>query len=337
MIYPSFIKENNCIGVPAPSAGADCTERINKSLNAKKTLEKLGCKLILSENLLKCEKGRSATAKERAKEINNMFNSKDINMILCAAGGEFLVEILPYIDFDLIKENPKFIAGFSDPTGLLYPITTKCDIATIYGQNFTSFGAETLHQSQLDFLEVVKGNLNEEYNYDLYENECVEKKTGLENYNLTEKVFWKTLDDKPATIKGRIIGGCFDVISTLAGTKYDGIKTFNEKYKNDGIIWYFDNCELSKEETIRVLWKMNELGYFKYTKGIVFGRFGTDKTYYDYDTKTCLKDSVLKELNIPIIYDADVSHKAPCLTIVNGAIAEIDVKDGKAKIKFEYK
>lgn len=337
MIYPSFIKENNCIGVPAPSAGADCAERINKSLNAKKTLEKLGYKLILSENLLKCEKGRSTTAKQRAKEINNMFSSKDINMILCAAGGEFLVEILPYIDFDLIKENPKFIAGFSDPTGLLYPITTKCDIATVYGQNFTSFGAEALHQSQLDFLEIVKGNLNEEYNYDLYENEYVEKKTGLENYNLTEKVFWKTLDDKPATIKGRIIGGCFDVISTLAGTKYDGIKTFNEKYKNDGIIWYFDNCELSKEETIRVLWKMNELGYFKYTKGIVFGRFGTDKTYYDYDTKTCLKDSVLKELDIPIIYDADISHKAPCLTIVNGAIVEIDVKDGKGKIKFEYK
>ena len=337
MIYPSFIKENNCIGVPAPSAGADCAERINKSLNAKKTLEKLGYKLILSENFLKCEKGRSTTAKQRAKEINNMFSSKDINMILCAAGGEFLVEILPYIDFDLIKENPKFIAGFSDPTGLLYPITTKCDIATIYGQNFTSFGSETLHQSQLDFLEIVKGNLNEEYSYDLYENEYVEKKTGLENYNLTEKVFWKTLDDKPATIKGRIIGGCFDVISTLAGTKYDGIKNFNEKYKNDGIIWYFDKCELSKEETIRVLWKMNELGYFKYTKGIVFGRFGTDKTYYDYDTKTCLKDSVLKELNIPIIYDADISHKAACLAIVNGAIAEIDVKDGKGKIKFEYK
>ena len=336
MIYPSFIKENDCIGVPAPSAGADCAERINKSLNAKKTLEKLGYKLILSENLLKSEKGRSATAKERAKEINNMFSNKDINMILCAAGGEFLVEILPYIDFDLIKENPKFIAGFSDPTGLLYPITTKCDIATVYGQNFTSFGSETLHQSQLDFLEIVKGNLKEEYNYDLYENEYVEKKTGLENYNLTEKVFWKTLDDEPVTIKGRIIGGCFDVISTLAGTKYDGINDFNQKYKNDGIIWYFDNCELSKEETIRVLWKMNELGYFKYTKGIVFGRFGIDKTCYDYDVKSCLEDSILKGLNIPVIYDADISHKAPCLTIVNGAIAEINIKNGKAKILFKY-
>lgn len=337
MIYPKFIKENNCIGVPAPSAGADCQERINKSLNAKDTLENLGYKLILSKNLLTCENGRSAPVKERAKEINDMFSNKEIDMILCAAGGEFLVEILPYIDFDIIKENPKFIAGFSDPTGLLYPITTKCDIATIYGQNFTSFGTETLHQSQIDFLDIIKGNLKEEHSYDLYENEYVEKKTGLENYNLTEKVYWNTLDNKPATIKGRIIGGCFDLISSLAGTKYDGINSFNEKYKNDGIIWYFDNCELSKEETIRVLWKMNELNYFKYAKGVIFGRFGVDTTYYNYSVKSCLEDSILKELNIPIIYDADISHKAPCLTIINGAIADVNVKNGKAKIVFEYK
>lgn len=337
MIYPKFIKENSCIGVPAPSAGADCQERINKSLNAKKTLEGLSYKLLLSKNLLKCENGRSAPAKERAKEINDMFSNKEVDMILCAAGGEFLVEILPYIDFDIIKENPKIIAGFSDPTGLLYPITTKCDIATIYGQNFTSFGTETLHQSQIDFLDIIKGNLKEEHSYDLYENEYVEKKTGLENYNLTEKVYWNTLDNKPVTIKGRIIGGCFDLISSIAGTKYDGINSFNERYKNDGIIWYFDNCELSKEETIRVLWKMNELNYFKYAKGVIFGRFGVDTTYYNYSVKSCLEDSILKELNIPIIYDADISHKAPCLTIINGAIADINVKNGKAKIVFEYK
>lgn len=337
MIYPNFIKENACIGVPAPSAGADNAERINKSLNAKKTLEKLGYKLVLSKNLLKSEKGRSAPAKERAKEINDMFRNKNVDMILCAAGGEFLVEILPYIDFNAIKENPKFIAGFSDPTGLLYPITTKLDIATIYGQNFTSFGSESLHQSQKDFLEIVKGNLKEEHSYDLYEGEYLEKKTGLENYNLTEKVYWNTLDNKPVNLKGRIIGGCFDLIATLSGTKYDGINEFNEKYKNDGIIWYFDNCELSKEETIRVLWKMNELNYFKYAKGVIFGRFGVDESRYNYDVKSCLEDSILKELNVPVIFDADISHKAPCLTIVNGSITEINIKDGKAKVLFKYK
>ena len=54
-----------------------------------------------------------------------------------------------------------------------------------------------------------------------------------------------------------------------------------EKYKNDGIIWYFDNCELSKEELIRTIWKLNELDYFKYAKAIIFGRFGSNQTSYD--------------------------------------------------------
>ena len=337
MKYPKFIKKGDCIGVPAPSAGAGLIEKQNKMLNAKKNLETLGYKLILSENILKCEKGRSASELERATEINEMFINDDINMILCATGGDFLVEILPYVNFELLKDNPKFVAGFSDPTGILYPITTKYDIATIYGQNFSSYGTEKLHQSQKDFLEITKGNLITCHSYDLYEKNHLERITGLEGYNLTEKVYWHTIDDKPVSLKGRIIGGCFDLISELAGTKYDGINEFNEKYKDDGIIWYFDNCEFSKEETIRTLWKMGELGYFKYSKGIIFGRFGVDTTYYDYDVKSCLQDSVINKLNIPIIYDACISHKAPCMTIINGAIATINVKDGKGTISFELK
>lgn len=337
MKYPKFIKENDCIGVPAPSAGAGAIEKKNKMLHAQKKLENLGYKLTLSDYLLKCEKGRSASEYERAKEINDMFKSENIDLILCATGGDFLVEILPYVDFDLLKDKPKFVAGFSDPTGLLYPITTKYDIATIYGQNFSSFGTEEFHQSQIDFLEIMKGNLIVQKSYDLYEEQHPKKITGLEGYNLTEKVYWKTLNDSPVSLNGRIIGGCFDLISELAGTKYDGINEFNEKYKEDGIIWYFDNCEFSKESTIRTLWKMGELGYFKYAKAVIFGRFGVDVTYYDYDVKTCLQDSVLSKLKIPVVYDADISHKAPCLTIINGSIATINVKDGKGTISFELR
>lgn len=335
MKYPNFIKENDCIGIPAPSAGAGIIEKKNKMVNAQKNLEILGYRLKLSDNILKCERGRSASDIDRANEINYMLMDNGIDMILCATGGDFLVEILPYIDFDLLKNNPKFVAGFSDPTGLLYPITTKYDIATIYGQNFSSFGTEELHQSQKDFLEIVKGNLIDQHNYDLYEKNYPERVTGLEGYNLTEKVYWNTLNNKPVFLRGRIIGGCFDIISELAGTKYDGINEFNEKYKNDGIIWYFDNCEMSYEATIRTLWKMGELGYFKYTKGVIWGRFGVEEGYYDYDVKTCLLDSILNKLNIPIIFDADISHRAPCITIINGAIATINVKDGKGSISFE--
>lgn len=337
MLYPKFLQKGNIIGVPAPSSGAYNDLYINRFENAKLKLQKMGYNCILSENISVNTKARSASAKIRAKEINEMFESKEINFIMCAAGGEFLVEILPYVDFEKLVKNPKFVQGFSDPTGLLFPITTKYDIATIYGNNFGEYGAEEYDRSVTENLEILQGNLLEQKNYELYEDERGERITGLEGYNFTTKVEWKVLDNKKACISGRIIGGCLDIISELAGTKYDGTKQFNEKYKKDGIIWYFDNCELSKEELIRTLWKLNELEYFKYTKGIIFGRNGADISCLDYTMEDAIRDSVIYELKVPIIYDTDVSHKGPCLTIINGAIATVKCENGGGSIGFEVK
>ena len=337
MKYPSFLRENDTIGVPTPSAGSKDKKKINRYKNAEKKLSELGCKLKLSKNIYNNINGRSADKKVRGKELNEMFKSKDIDFILCAAGGEFLIECLPYVDFNLIKENPKFVAGFSDPTGILFPITTKYDIATIYGNNFSSFGMEKYSRSHYDFLDIIKGNKLTFKSYPLYEGERLKQKTGLESYNLKKRVKWKTLNDKDIKLKGRIIGGCFDIIAELIGTKYDGMKEFNEKYKDDGIIWYFDNCELSMEETIRVLWKMNEFDYFKYCKGVIFGRFGIEVSGLGYDVKNCLKDSILSDLKIPVIYDADISHKAETIPIINGSIATIECIKNKGTISFELK
>ena len=335
MIYPKFIKEGNTISVPAPSDGAYCNQDINRFTNAKKQIEELGYKVKLSKNIFKSEKGRSASAEERAKELNEVFEDADTDFIWCAAGGEFLVEMLPYVDFEKLVKSPKWVEGFSDPTGILFPLTTKYDIATIYGNNFKSFGAQEYDRSLEENLEILKGNLIPQKNYEMYENERQEKVTGLEGYNLTEKVEWKTLDNEPTKIKGRIIAGCMDIISELAGTKYDGTKEFIEKYKQDGFIWGFDDCDLSKEQLIRTLWKLNELGYFKYTKGIIFGRCGNDNSYLNYDMESCLKDSIVAKLNIPIIYDADISHKGPSMTIINGSVATVKYENGKGDISFE--
>ena len=336
MIYPEFLKEKDTIGVPAPSDGASDEKNINRFKSASKYFEDRGYKLKLSKNINNSIMSRSADKKERGKEINEMFKSKDIDFILCASGGEFLVECLPYIDFDLINDNPKYVAGFSDPTGILFPITTKYDIATIYGNNFSSFGRK-FTKSQKDFIDLIEGKKLSFDSYPLYEEERLESVTGLEPYNLTKKVEWKTLDNKDIKIEGRIIGGCIDLIAELIGTKYDGMKEFNEKYKKDGIIWYFDNCELSMEEVIRTLWKMNEFDYFKYCKGVVFGRFGVNSSWLGYDVEKCLKDSILTDLNIPVIYDADISHKPETLPILNGSIAIIECTNKKGTISFEMK
>lgn len=334
MIIPKFVKKESVIGVVAPSDGADNELKVKRFKNACSKLESLGYKIKFSDNVFNSFMGRSTSEKQRAKEFNEMISDKKVDLIMCASGGEFLLEILPYIDFELLKNNPKFVCGFSDPTGLLYPITTKCDIATIYGKNFSNFGMEEYHKSEEDFLKIINGIDVMQDSYDKYEGSYVEKVTGLESYNLDSDVKWMTVKDEDIFIRGRIIGGCFDIISDLAGTKYDGINEFNEKYKDDGIIWYFDNCELSYEEVIRVLWKFNELGYFKYTKAVIFGRFGVNNTNIGYNINECLRDSVLNSLNIPIIYDADISHKGPSMNIINGAIAKIEVKNGKGKIKF---
>ncbi len=334
MRYPKFIKSGDCIGVPAPSSGAYDDFHVRKYENAKMNLEKLGYKIVLSENINKSEKCRSASAVERAEEINKMFEDKSIDFIMCAAGGEFLVEILPYVKFEKMLTNPKFIQGFSDPTGLLFPLTTKYDIATIYGNNFGDYGTIEYDRSITDNLEILKGNMITQNNYEMFENERAEYVTGLEGYNFTTKVEWKTLNGKKAIMSGRIIGGCLDIIAEIVGTKYDGTRNFIEKYKDDGIIWYFDNCELSKEELIRTLWKLNEFEYFKYTKGVIFGRNGVETSILDYTMEETIKDSVIGKLNVPIIYDADVSHRGPCLTIVNGAVAIVESEGGKGTIKF---
>lgn len=334
MIYPKFLEKGSRIGVPAPSDGADDETKVRRYKNAKRKLEEMGYKIELSKNIYKSKKERSASAEERGAEINEMFENKEIDFIICAAGGEFLVESLPFINFEKILKNPKFVQGFSDPTGILFPLTTKYDISTIYGCNFGSYGAEEYDRSIVENLEIIKGNIIEQKSYELYEDERKERITGLEGFNLTEKVEWKNLNDESVELKGRIIGGCLDIISELAGTKYDGTKQFNEKYKDGGVIWYFDNCELSKEELIRTIWKLNELEYFKYTKGVIFGRNGVETSCLEYTMEDTLKDSILGKKNIPIIYDADVSHKGPTLTIINGAIVEVESKGGKGKISF---
>ena len=81
MKYPKFISEKSIIGVPAPSDGADSEVKINRYKNAYERFKNLGYEVVLSNNLYKSDKGRSSSAKIRAKEINDMFKS-NLNFIL---------------------------------------------------------------------------------------------------------------------------------------------------------------------------------------------------------------------------------------------------------------
>ena len=132
---PKFIKDNPKIYIAAPSFGCSNRKyktRLNKSIE---NFEKEGAKVIAGPYCFQ-NKGLAAstTAQNRAKEIMDAFKS-DVDVIISAGGGEVMSQILEYIDFDVIKKNPKWYVGFSDNTNLTYTITVNCDIETIYGTN----------------------------------------------------------------------------------------------------------------------------------------------------------------------------------------------------------
>ena len=336
MIYPEFLKEHDIIGVTAPSDGITDEVKLKRLDNAIKNFDSRGSNIKETPNVRCSFKGRSSSSKERADELESLYKDDNVKAIICASGGDFLLEMLSEVDLNTIKDNPKWLQGNSDPTGLLFTITTNLDIATVYSDNFGCFGMEPWHKSLENNLEILKGNIIEQTSFSKYEED---KKliTGLEPFNLTKKVYWKNLNNEEViNIKGRMIGGCLDLITELFGTRFDNTKAFLEKYKDDGIIWYFDVCELSSESLIRTLWKLKDNGYFKYTKGILFSRVYACNSYYDITYEEAIYES-LKDLNIPIIINADIGHVSPRMTIINGAIATITSSKGKGKIKFELK
>ena len=324
MKYPKWMKNNANIGVVALSAGVgNDLKSFNKSI---KNIKSKGFNIIETASVR--SKGEAANAGEvRAKELDELITNKDIDMVMCAAGGDFLIEVLPYVNYDNIKKNPKWLMGASDPTSILYLVTTKLDIATIYGHNAGSFDATNLHKSQEFALEALKGNLEEQKSYDLYESDRSKR---VDDYYLDTKVVWES--NKDIDITGRIIGGCIDCLRDLPGTKYDYTFKFIEKYRDDGIIWYFDIFALTSEDFYRTLIQLRESGWFKYIKGVIVGRVMFPKTFTEMTYYKALL-TIFKD--IPIIYNADIGHVAPKMTIINGSIAHITCSKGKGTINFK--
>jgi hypothetical protein len=334
MNIPDFIKKGDIIGVTAPSAGFTEQVDLTKLESAKFNLSEKGYEVIETENVRKCEKGRSSTGKKRAEEFLSLIRNEEVRYILSASGGDFLMEMLEYLDYELIKANPKWIQGYSDNTGLIYPITTICDMATVYSGNVGDYGMSLWHDGVKNNLKLLEGKNIEQKEFDLFENEYVKKVTGYEGYNLTDKVKYEFVsENKSENFTGRLLGGCLDVLIMLCGTKYDKTAEFVRKYKEDGIIWYLESFDLSSARIQCALWQLKEAGWFEGAKGFLFGRPCFFREEYETDFNEAVK-TALDSLNLPIITGCDIGHRPPRLTMINGLLAEISFDGEHFKMKY---
>lgn len=334
--YPKFIQEGDTIGIVAPSDGVVAEEDIIRLDRAIQKFKQQHFSVIEAEHVRSTDgRGKSCASPIQAKEFLNMWENEKVKAIFCVSGGDFLLEMLSYLDDKVLAKYTKWVQGYSDPTGILFYLTTKFRIATLYANNFKAFGMEEWHESLVNNLAILKGEKIIQKSFPLYESGCCEDPLLNGNYSLDTPVVWKRLfKNQPVKVRGRLLGGCLDVLVSMVGTRFDCVEEFLHDFHEDGIIWYFDNCELSSESLIRALWQLKEAGWFKKTKAILFGRLMTNRSYYQISFEQALEE-VLQELNVPILWDIDVGHIPPRMTFVNGAIAEV-VYDGKGKGSIEF-
>jgi muramoyltetrapeptide carboxypeptidase LdcA involved in peptidoglycan recycling len=333
MRYAKLLQHGDTIGVCAPSSGV--REDLHLQLdNAHANVRALGYKTIETESVRIGFKCVSTDAQTRAEEFMNLYENPAVAGIMPPWGGEFLMDMLPYLDFSNIRVlTPKWVCGYSDITTLSFPLTVCCDMATVHGANFMNMGFESIHASDLMAFDVMEKAETTQHNSEYWGQFITSGDPPKKGYEFTEKTVWKSLDEKNRhAFKGRMIGGCLDVLCKLLGTRFAPVPDFLEKYKNDGFIWTLESCEMKAADIYRSLWQMRECGWFKYCTGVLFGR----PTGYSDSRDFTLTDALKKgfgNINIPVIYDADIGHVPPQIQIINGAYGTVNYSEGRVAIK----
>lgn len=303
MITYPILKPGAVLGVTASSLGADEAHR-DVFDEAVERMRQRGYRVTLGETVYKYDKARSAPGRERGTEYNQMMQDEDIDLIIPPWGGELLIEMLEFIDFDRIR--PKWVMGFSDISLLLLAITLRTGIATAHGPSLGDLRGLKTDETTAMWQKVLStppgGSI-------VQQSSLMHEGTGEPSAEVSSYLFgqntltlWKTVSGQDVSLKGRLLGGCIDVIRHIIGTPYGDVQHFSSQFAGgEPIIWYLENCELNTADLRRSLVHMKYAGWFDNCSGILFGRSGgtsrcsaiLQKTYTVIWRKSCSSRSFM--------------------------------------------
>ena len=298
-LRPQKLKIGDTIGVVAPSSPiiGNNIEELNK---AKEIVEKNGFKVKYSKNLFSNTNGYSSTAKEKAEDINEMFADKEVKMIWCAKGGNNSNSTFEYLDYELIKKNPKIICGYSDITSITNMITEKTGLVTFSGTNFKTIATDETDFSYKQALSrFVNGSLE----------------LGTENEEYITIQEGKT--------SGELIGGNLSLIRGMVAGKYS--LEFTDK------ILFLEELgfETDPAGTSNNLYYMKQNGVFDKIKGLWIGNYEHES---GISLEKIITDVLEGEYKFPIIKSNNFGHIERKTVIPIGTKAEINTNE-KVKIK----
>ncbi len=328
--FPPKLLPGDLIAITAPSSGVpqDLHPRLELAIN---NLKKKGFRVVEGECLRSQHKNKSACKISRAKELMFYLTDPEVKAVMPPWGGDLAIELLELLDFNLLaRTEPKWFVGFSDLSTFHLPLTILSGWATVHGPNLMDLGAKELDpttQAIWGILESDRGTAIKQHSstaFQIAENQWgTATDAGL---HPTQKTKWKHLDgvSSSARFQGRLIGGCLEIVSRLAGTSFGNLPVFQAQNGDEGIVLYFENVEMGPCELTRALFSLRLHGWFSNLNGILIGRSAapevSDPTQQNY--LDALRSS-LGDLTVPVLYDVDIGHIPPQLSLVNGASATV--------------
>ena len=301
-MIPNALKKGDTIGVIAPSDSIDIYEHefIKKS---SKLFEDLGFKIKLGKFVYSHSLGYSASPLEKAKDINDMFESSKVKAIFCVKGGENSNTTFEYLDYELIKNNPKILCGFSDSTSITNIITSKTGLVTFSGATFKSL---TSWETDYAFKEIVKRFIVKNLDFGTSDDK------------------FETLQEGIAT--GELIGGNLSLTTQMVSGKYS--LDFTDK------ILFIEELgfESSPARISSYLYYMKQNGVFDKIKGLWIGNYEHPS---GYALEKIVFDVLGNSYNFPIIKSNNFGHVDKKTVIPIGTTAQINTSLEKKIILLE--
>ncbi len=301
LIKPERLKPGDLIGLISPGSYIN-EDELNESI---KNLELLGFKTVCSKNILARDGYLAGTDKQRASDLDEMFRRKDVKGIVCARGGYGCTRILPMIDYDAIKKNPKVLVGYSDVTALLFGIYKETHLVCFHGP----VGISTFNEFSVDYFKEV----------------LIDPCGKLTLYNAQEDnndELYKPVTIRGGKAKGKLVGGNLSLVVSVIGTPYD-VDTENK-------IVFIEEVDEEPYRVDRMITQMIEAGKFDKAAGIALGVFSGCKTKskqldtgYSFSTLEVLFDRLFP-LNIPVVYGMSFGHIVNKFTLPFGIEVELD-------------
>ena len=303
VIKPKRLKAGDTVGLVAPATAifTDVEADI-----ARESLEALGLKVVLGQHMRDRHGNLAGDDKMRADDINRFFGDKNISAVIPVRGGWGSARLLPYLDFETIKRNPKVLMGFSDITALHNSIQAKTGLSTFHGPN----GGGRWDAWSLDFVKRI-----------LFGGEAVtlaNPKT-MSDRNALTQVENRTRTITHGKARGRIMGGNLTVLAAILGSPYVPDYT--------GAILFVEDVQEDLYRIDRMLTSLKLAGILDKAKGVIFGtcsQCGPGNGNYGQLTMEEILTDHIKPLGVPAWQGAMIGHDQPQWTLPFGQEVEID-------------